>query len=161
MKKTDKYLFFWKEWLSQWKESFFEDIDGVTYCCAEQYMMAHKALLFGDTESYKKIMATNNPYIHQQIGREVMGYEQRIWDEFKEDIVYKGNYYKFTQNKDLYNKLIATAPLILVEASPFDTIWGIGMDENHREINDENKWKGKNLLGKTLTKLRKNLMAVS
>ena len=120
-------------------------------------MMYHKALLFQDITSAKKILSTNDPKEQKNIGRGIMNYDDSIWISKREAVVYDGNYAKFTQNPKLLKKLISTAPTILVESSPVDNIWGVGMHKNNPDINDPANWQGQNLLGKILTKLRDDL----
>lgn len=121
-------------------------------------MMAKKALLFNDKEIYEEIMNEDNPAIHQKLGRKVKNFDLTLWNEKCEDIVYQGNYYKFTQNKELFDILMKTENTIFVEASPYDLIWGVGLGEKDPLILDEKNWRGENLLGKTLTKLRDDLL---
>ena len=157
MKKIGKYTFFWKDKIAHWNMQSFRDEKGIEYLCVEQYMMAQKAILFKDTETYNKIMKATDPSEHQKIGREIKAFNQKIWDENKEKIVYDGNYFKFTQNPELLAILLSTKGTELVEASPFDEIWGIAMDVDNPDITDKTKWKGQNLLGKLLTQLRDDL----
>lgn len=154
---SDKYHFFWRGSFSQWVPSSFI-VDGVVYSHAEQYMMYQKALLFDDKVIAQKILDEKHPRNQKKLGRKIKGFDESKWKENRERIVYEGNYAKFTQNKDIYNELIATKNKILVEASPVDKIWGIGMAEDDPKIEDENQWKGLNLLGKVLTKLKNDLM---
>lgn len=150
-----KYHFFYKSKLSQWHKVDFV-VDAVKYNCCEQYMMAQKALLFYDAESYMKIMKTTEPREHQKIGRVVKNYDQAIWDANKYDIVYKGNYHRFNQSKEDRDWLLATEGT-LVECSPIDGVWGIKLGMNDPRIHDESKWQGQNLLGKALTQVRETL----
>lgn len=133
-------------------------INGLTYCCTEQYMMHQKALLFNDTETAAKILATRSPKDHQELGRKVKNFNQSFWDQHKEKIVYDGNYARFSQSKDCRDLLFSTAPKILVESSPYDRVWGVGLGQDDPRILDETKWRGQNLLGKILTKVRDELM---
>jgi ribA/ribD-fused uncharacterized protein len=151
-----KYTFFYKSKLSQWHMVDFV-VANVKYCCCEQYMMAQKAILFGDSESMQAIMATNSPREHQLLGRTVKNYVQDTWDTHKYRIVYEGNYNRFSQNAFDWQLLDATGDTILVEASPIDRVWGIGMDMKDPDINDESKWRGQNLLGKVLTQVRDDI----
>lgn len=156
MSNSQKYYFFWKGPLSQWKVSFFTDDDNVHYCCAEQYMMYKKALLFNDLETANAIMNTSSPKEHQELGRKVKNFNQEIWDQNARNIVYTGNILKFKQNPSLLKLLLATQDKILVEASPFDTIWGIGLNVDDALVTDDSKWKGKNWLGETLTRVKQH-----
>ncbi|MCM1142903.1 MAG: NADAR family protein [Muribaculum sp.] len=159
----DDFVFFWghtgdtrKSCFSQW---FIRDftIDGISYCCMEQYMMAEKAKLFGDTEILEKILKSSEPQKIKSFGRAVRNFDPTTWDLHKCQIVYQGNLAKFGQNEDLKTILLATNDKILVEASPYDKIWGVGMSVNDIDIVDPNKWKGHNLLGETLMKVRETL----
>ena len=153
---ADKYYFFWHGFLSQWFRSPFT-IDGVTYNCAEQYMMAEKARFFKDDEALKEIMKAVKPSEQKAWGRRVKNFIEHQWNAVARDVVHKGNIAKFTQNTELREKLLATEGL-LVEASPQDAIWGIGMDEFDKNVLDTSRW-GKNWLGETLTKVREELKA--
>jgi ribA/ribD-fused uncharacterized protein len=152
------YFFFWKHRLSQWHMVDFV-VDGVKYCNCEQYMMQQKALLFGDTETAEKIMATTNPKSHQQFGRQVKNFDQDVWDAHKESIVYKGNLARFNQSAECRELLLSTGNKTLVEASPFDRVWGVGLGKDDPRINSEANWRGQNLLGKILTRVRDELKA--
>ncbi len=159
--KNEKYEFFWKadSPFSQWHFKDFT-VDEVVFNTAEKWMMYQKALLFNDTETADKILATNDAREQKQLGREVKNYEQLIWDENKEQIVYEGNMHKFRQNPDILQILLSTHPKILVEASPDDKIWGIGLTEDDEKAQDESTWDGQNLLGYVLTSLREDLLLV-
>ena len=152
---TDKHIFFWREAFSQWhKSKFTNPIHNIEFNCAEQHMMWCKAMLFGDTATAAKIMLKVEPRDHKALGREVVGYNQKIWDENKYEIVCNTSMLKFTQNNKLLAMLLDTGNRTLVEASPKDPIWGIGMEENEPGINDEANWRGENLLGYALTDTR-------
>lgn len=163
-----KFLFFWghqpnkdnvitKSCFSQWWESSFK-IDDITYWTAEHYMMAEKARLFNNEEIRRKIITSKSPGEAKKLGREVTNFNQEIWQNNCFEIVKKGNYEKFNQNKNLKDFIIKTQNRILVEASPVDAIWGIGMAENHRDIMNPNKWRGENLLGFALMEVRDELL---
>lgn len=154
MKET--FIFFWKGRFSQWQRCKFV-VDDITYCCAEQYMMAEKARLFKDNETLEKIMNATHPADHKKLGREVKNFDLGKWNAVAKDIVYKGNFAKFMQNEDLKVALLATTGTTLVEASPYDRIWGIGMDNNNPDVNDRTKWRGTNWLGEVLTKVRNDI----
>lgn len=152
-----KYTFFYNGVFSQWYMCNFI-VDGIEYNCAEQYMMYQKVLLFNDIDSSLKIINSKSPKEQKELGRNIVNFNDTIWVENRVKIVYTGNYYKFTQHEDLLKKLLNTEGTILVEASKMDTIWGIGMYANDSRIFDNKKWKGLNLLGYTLTKLRQDLL---
>jgi ribA/ribD-fused uncharacterized protein len=165
-KKFD-YVFFWKTdqhniskgCFSQWQESNFT-ADGYDYICAEQYMMGHKALLFNDKETFERILSAVHPREIKSLGREVKNFESKIWDEEKYSIVINGNYCKFTQNKAMMDVLVSTGDKILVEASPLDKIWGIGLAEDNKYVYNPNYWKGKNLLGFALMEVREEVRKI-
>lgn len=141
---------------SQWYMRDFV-IDGITYNCAEQWMMASKARLFGDEESLGKILKATKQGVIKKLGKGVKGFDESIWSKNCFDIVVKGNIAKFTQNEDLKQYLLGTGNQILVEASPYDKIWGIGMDASNNNSSDPYEWNGTNLLGFALTKVRDGL----
>jgi ribA/ribD-fused uncharacterized protein len=127
---------------------------GVEYNCSEQYMMHKKALLFNDIEVANLIMEQIHPRQQKMLGKEVRGFVKSIWDENCQDIMVEGLISKFTQNERLKQTLLNTGETILVEASPYDKIWGIGLSENDPRALDETKWLGQNLLGKVLMRVR-------
>ena len=143
---------------SQWSKSHKPfTISGKTYVCCEQYMMAEKAKLFEDFDCLKKIMSTNNCKEQKRLGRQVKNFDQNIWEENCDEIVFQGNLAKFSQNKDLREMLLATGDQLIAEAAPYDAIWGIGLDENDPDALDPNLWKGENKLGKAIMKVREEL----
>ena len=139
--------------LSQWYPCRFE-VDGVTYTSAGQYMMAEKAKLFGDNKTRTEILNTSNPGKCKVLGQKVKNFSKAVWDENKENIVMKGSNAKFMQNSALRTFLLSTGDKVLVEASPTDRIWGIGLGKNNPDALDPTKWRGKNLLGFTLMNTR-------
>lgn len=153
---TDKYIFFWGGTYSQWMPSIFE-IDGVQYNCAEQYMMAKKAYMFRDYDALSKIMGTTDPRKQKQFGRQVKGFDKVEWEKHCRKFVYQANYAKFTQNPKMLKELMATGDKEIVEASPEDTIWGIGMHENDPDVLDKSKWLGTNWLGIAIMEVRETL----
>ena len=151
-------VFFYGGWLSNWAPTRFRDNNGIEYNCSEQYMMRHKALLFNDQESVEKIMKADHPATQKQIGRRVKGFIQEEWEMISKKVVYQACYYKFTQNPEALEYLISTKGKLLVEASPTDCIWGIGLDEFDPLVSDRSNWKGTNWLGQVLTQLREDLI---
>jgi ribA/ribD-fused uncharacterized protein len=163
----NKYLFFWghqpskngsitKTCFSQWWDSPFV-VDGVTYKTAEHWMMAKKATLFNDNEILERIIQVNSPAEAKKLGREVRNYVDSVWLENRYEIVRQGSFHKFSQNLDLRTFLMNTKERILVEASPVDAIWGIGMAGDHKDIHNPEKWQGLNLLGFALMEVRDEL----
>lgn len=158
-----KYVFFWghqnkgmdvsKSCFSQWYESSFSD-DAITYMTAEHYMMAEKAKLFGDQATYNKIINATSPGEAKSLGREVKGFDDSIWEKSRFKIVVEGNMLKFGQNEELKEFLINTGGRVLVEASPVDRIWGIGLAADNQKVENPNLWRGLNLLGFALMEVR-------
>ena len=140
----------------QWYRSPFMDKDGVSFDNTEQYMMYHKALLFDDTASAETILKLSEPRKIKAVGRAVANYDENLWNLHKNRIVYEGNLYKFESKNALKTILLSTKDRELVEASPFDRIWGIGFNEDDADGNK--KFWGQNLLGKALMKVRQTLM---
>ena len=151
-----KYYFFYNGVFSQWYKSNFT-LHGINFTHAEQYMMWQKAILFNDANTAARILSSDHPKEQKKLGRQVTGYSDNIWSQKRETIVYNGNYAKFTQNSEMLSALLAVTGTF-VEASPYDKIWGIGRGMDDPLIHDENKWLGLNLLGKTLSKLRDDLL---
>ena len=160
---NNEFLFFWrhntrsekvtKACLSQWWPSRFS-VDGVTYHSAEHWMMVGKAKLFGADDVVRKILETDDPGNAKSLGREVKEFDAVIWDESKTGLVIEGNLHKFRQNPSLLRFLRNTRDMILVEASPVDTIWGAGLAVGHADIYTPSKWRGQNLLGFSLMTVR-------
>jgi ribA/ribD-fused uncharacterized protein len=155
------YLFFWrtagkKGCLSQWFDSPFEE-NGERYYNCEQYMMKQKAKLFGDAEIEAKILKSKSPKTIKALGRKVKGFNEEIWNENKFNIVFRGNLLKFRQNPEMREFLLNTKNKYLVEASPYDKIWGIGLSEKDAKKTPFINW-GENLLGKALMEVRKELV---
>lgn len=155
-----RFTFFFTEAspFSQWYRCSFTASE-VTFNCAEQYMMHGKAVLFGDAEVAAQIIATAHPKQQKALGRKVKNFDDKVWKREREAIVLAGSRLKYTQNPELKELLLATAGTELVEASPYDRIWGIGLSAKDPRAQDPATWKGQNLLGKILTKLREELLA--
>jgi ribA/ribD-fused uncharacterized protein len=156
MISTNKHVFFWNGIYSQWHKAPMT-IDGVQYNCCEQYMMHQKALTFGDLEISEEVLQTSNPKDQKGLGRQIKSFNKDKWDSVCLGIVYKGNLEKFRQNPDLLAELLSTGDRLLVEASPFDKIWGIGMAEEDPGVDDPANWKGLNLLGWSITLVKQQL----
>jgi len=165
--ETFEFLFFWghtpkdpnvvdKSCLSQWFPRAFE-ADGVRYRSAEHFMMAEKARLFRDSETLAKILAAKTPAEAKALGREVTNYDDKAWGRFRLEAVVRGNVAKFGAHEDLKAFLLSTGERVLVEASPRDRIWGIGMGASNPDAADPKKWRGQNLLGFALVQARSAL----
>ncbi|GAA5215006.1 NADAR family protein [Corallincola platygyrae] len=161
-----KYILFWghrkpksgvsKSCFSQWYESSFEK-NGVTYRTAEHFMMASKAELFGDEEARLKVVSASNPGEAKSLGREVRGFDEALWNKHRFNIVVEANLLKFSQNPELSQFLLGTGERVLVEASPVDRIWGIGLAADDNAAENPNLWRGLNLLGFALMEVRSRL----
>jgi ribA/ribD-fused uncharacterized protein len=164
-----KYVFFWghtprggeavgKHVFSQWFEAPFT-VDGVTYPTAEHWMMAEKARLFGDGATLARILAAGNPGAAKALGREVRGFDEPRWNAARWEIVVRGNEAKFGQHPELRACLARTGDRVLVEASPVDRIWGIGLAHDDPKAENPELWRGLNLLGFALMEVRARLGA--
>lgn len=164
-----KYLMFWghqpspaggvgKGCLSQWWPAAFT-VDGASYPSAEHYMMAAKARLSGDAETAEQILAAPHPGAAKALGRRVRGFDEQRWAEQRFDVVVAGNMAKFGQHQDLRDFLVGTGGRVLVEASPLDRIWGIGLAADDDRAVSPECWLGLNLLGFALMEVRHQLRA--
>ena len=136
-------------------------VDGVRYRHNEQFMMAGKARLFGDTAALERILAEPNPLRVKQLGRAVRGFEPAVWDEACYGIVLTGLLAKFGQNRSLATYLASTAPAVLVEASPTDRVWGVGLSVTDPDVREPRRWRGRNMLGFALTECRDQLRSIA
>lgn len=159
-----KFVYFWghrgradgdvtKACFSQWWSSPFE-VDGNAYASAEHWMMAEKAKLFKADEIYAEILKARSPGKAKALGRQIENFDSGVWDANKYDIVVQGNFHKFSQHNDLGIFLKNTGRRVLVEASPVDKIWGVGLAQDDPMIEKPSKWQGQNLLGFALMSVR-------
>ena len=139
--------------LSQWYDCRFA-VDGVAYHTTEQYMMAQKAVLMGDGETLARIMAADNPRDYKALGRRVKPFDAALWDRSRFAVVVRGNMAKFSGNPALWAFLDGTGDSVLVEASPYDDIWGVRVGAQDPRIRDPRQWDGQNLLGFALMEVR-------
>ena len=144
--------------LSQWWPTPFQ-VDGVTYRHAESFMMAAKARLFDDSDMLEQILASEHPGEAKKLGRQVQGFDEAVWQTQCYAIVVAANVAKFAQSTSLRAYLLSTAPQVLVEASPRDRIWGVGLGPDNPKVNTPSQWRGRNLLGFALTEVRERLSA--
>lgn len=142
--------------LSQWWEDPFL-LDGITYPTAEHWMMASKARLFGDAGAERSILAAPGPREAKALGRKVQGFDADIWRRDAYGIVVAGNLAKFAQHAGMCSYLLSTQPAVLVEASPYDGVWGIGLGPSDPKARDPLSWRGENLLGFALMEVRDRL----
>jgi ribA/ribD-fused uncharacterized protein len=156
-----EYLFFWSDkdivgYLSNFYPSTFT-VDKLTYNCSEQYFMKKKQELFDSTNLVlaTKIMNETNPKNIKKYGRQVKNFSEETWNLHKRNAMYSGVFAKFLQNPDLKAKLLATGNKTLVEASPYDKIWGIGYTKLDA-LKNKDSW-GQNLLGQVLMEVRSKI----
>ena len=159
-----EYFYFWghtpptdgsinKACLSQWYAAGF-DIDNIYYKTAEHWMMACKARLFNDSESLEQIIDSEDPKTAKALGRKVANFDDTAWKANARQFVTDGNVAKFSQNSELGAFLLGTGNTVLVEASPRDCIWGIGLGAANEKAKDPATWRGQNLLGFALMDVR-------
>ncbi|WP_181139641.1 NADAR family protein [Streptomyces sp. Ru71] len=159
-----KYLHFWghrprpdgsigPSCLSQWWPSPFV-VDGVRYETAEHWMMAGKARLFGDAEAERRVLAASHPSQAKKAGRLVRGFDEAVWERERFRIVVEGSVHKFSAHPELREFLLNTGERVLVEASPVDRVWGIGLAADDDAARDPERWRGPNLLGFALMEAR-------
>jgi len=162
-----EYLFFWghrslpngeigKSCFSQWWPATFL-IGDTHYPTAEHFMMAEKARLFNDEEVRQQILNAPTPKAAKELGRQIKNFQEELWQESRFQLVVEGNQAKFTQNAELQRFLLGTGDRILVEASPLDRIWGIGLAADSELATNPNRWRGLNLLGFALMEVRDRL----
>jgi len=147
-------VYFWpkKEFTNQLvKNGYPEEVE---FTSAEQFMMYTKAMLFMDLETASEILRTKNVRKIKELGRQVKPFIENTWNVYRWNVVYMANKYKFTQNKILKQALLNTKGTTLVEASPYDKVWGIGLGEKDPQALNRSNWRGQNLLGEILTELR-------
>lgn len=161
MKITDKHVLFWGDWPSNWHPAEIkvkdENNNEIRFSNTEQYFMWVKAKTFGDDEMAEQIrIKGKNPKVAKDLGRMVRNYDDKVWNEKRYEVMVKANKYKYSQNEGLKKKLLheTLRDKGFVEASPYDTIWGIGLAKQNADADDESKWRGQNLLGKALDEVR-------
>ncbi|MFE0100954.1 NADAR family protein [Streptomyces sp. NPDC059009] len=162
-----KYLCFWghrpradgelgASCLSQWWPSPFT-ADGVEYATAEHWMMAAKARLFGDASAERAALTARTPAEAKKAGRLVQGFDEAIWERERFALVVEGSVHKFSSDEALRTFLVATGDRVLVEASPLDRVWGVGLAADDERAQDPERWRGLNLLGFALMEARERL----
>ncbi|MFJ9854331.1 NADAR family protein [Streptomyces sp. NPDC101150] len=165
--KRVKYVHFWGHrpqrdgrigagCFSQWWPSPFT-VDGVRYATAEHWMMAGKARLFDDAEAERRAISAGHPKQAKDAGRKVRGFDDAVWQRHRFALVVEGSLHKFGQDAALREFLLGTNSRVLVEASPMDRIWGIGLAADDERAGDPARWRGLNLLGFALMEARQRL----
>ena len=119
--------------------------------------MASKARLFADNESLQQILESSDPKTAKALGRQVKNFDNKTWKENCRRLVTEGNVAKFSQNDPLCTFLLSTEDQVLVEASPYDRIWGIGLAAKDEKVKNPATWQGQNLLGFALMDVRATL----
>lgn len=176
--EEEKFTFFWEtespfsQWhpseftapCYMWQNGFYDQLlkigfpENIVFTSAEQYMMYAKAMTFVDIDTARTIVQESNPRKIKALGRQVNRFVEDTWLFYRYRIVYSANKFKFSQNDRLKEALFATQGTTLVEASPYDKIWGIGLTKDDMKVRQRSTWEGKNLLGEVLTELRVELM---
>lgn len=158
--KKEEFTFFWKDKspFSQWNHNGFE-IDGIRFPTAEYYMMYMKADLFGDEDVKKQVLEAKHSRDVKALGRKVNGFDKDLWEDNCKKFVYDANVAKFTQNKECYDALMETEGTELCEASPYDSIWGCGLNEEEARKIPKSEWPGTNWLGEILTRVREDIIS--
>lgn len=165
--QTVKYLHFWghrprpdgsigASCLSQWWPAAFT-VDGREFATAEHWMMWHKATLFGDHAIAERVLAAGHPHRAKALGRQVRDFDEATWTARRYEIVVAGSVAKFAQHEPLRRFLLGTGDRVLVEASPTDRVWGIGLTADDPRAADPATWRGDNLLGFALMEARATL----
>lgn len=154
--ETDRFVFFWNGWPSQWTAARFVH-EQIVYGCCEQWMMAEKARVFGDDGALALILAAIEPGKQKALGRAVRGFDAQAWTRVCRGIVFAGNLLRFQQNERDRKLLLATSDKTLVEASPMDRLWGIGLAMDDPRVHEPARWQGSNWLGVALMQVREAL----
>jgi hypothetical protein len=155
--ENDNGVYFKSGYLSQWHIVEF-NINNKIYNCCEQFMMEQKALLFSDYETADLIMKSAEPKEQKKLGRTVKNFNESKWNNVADGIVYNANLAKFSQNLELKNKLLLTGEKLIVECSPYDSIWGNGLNITDTLNTNINEWKGTNRLGLAIMRVRATLV---
>ncbi|MEX3984130.1 NADAR family protein [Paraburkholderia sp. EG287A] len=160
MKTTDTMVLFWQtpEVYSNWHVLGFRESD-IEFVHSEQYMMWCKAMLFGDAATAAAILKETDARTIKYLGRAVKGYQESAWQRVRMPMMVRGCWLKFSQNAAARAEILATGDRILVEASPYDMLWGIGLTEDDPRALDQQRWLGRNLLGEALMEVRRLLRA--
>jgi len=160
MRVTDTHIYFWGSFLSNFAWAPFKTTvlgEELEFHTSEQYFMLHKALVFKDVVSYHKILNAPDARAAKALGKKVKDFDPEIWNKVCNKVMFDACYLKFSQNLDFKHNLLDSRDKILVEASPIDKIWGVGLVEDDDRILDEKNWLGQNRLGIILGLVRLEL----
>jgi ribA/ribD-fused uncharacterized protein len=159
MRETDTHIYFWGTFLSNWIPNDLSiKFSGITFTNSEQLFMYLKAISFKDHETADMIIREGSyPKAAKELGRQVKNYDEKKWATQREYAMYTAVKAKFLSDQKLRQKLLDTYPKILVEGTPMDPVWGVMIHWKDDAILDERNWKGQNLLGKVLMKVRDEL----
>ena len=162
MKVTDTHVYFWGSYLSNFYRCPF-NVGGVVFVTSEHYFMIQKAVTFGDHVSVRDMLDAYDGKAVKALGRKVKNFDPVVWDAVSYQAMLDACWHKFSSedNQDIAEKLLSTGDKVLVEASPLDKIWGVGLHEDDPLILDENNWKGENRLGKVLMEVRTRLKGLA
>ena len=159
MRETDKFVFFWQGPFSNWHPAQFTDpLTKVKFANTEQAFMWYKAQFFNDLSTLEQIEAAKTPKEAKDLGRGVKNFNPTYWSCVKFGFMAYVNLLKYQQNADLAEKLLDTESKLLVEASPYDRVWGVGLSEDDPNIEKIEKWQGTNLLGLVLMTTRLEIL---
>ncbi len=153
-------VFFWGGIYSQWHRARIK-IDGMYFHTCEHWMIYNKAKFFNDQEALAEIAKTKDPGRHKSIGRKVKNFDRDKWNTISRLVVYRGNLAKFTQHRDLMEELSLTEGQLIVEASPTDSVWGIGMEKDDPDALYPSRWRGTNWLGEAIMQVRSDIKTLS
>ena len=162
MRVTDTHVYFWGSFLSNFyltKIGSTKDmcIQNQTFNCSEQVYMIEKAAFFGDFASVEKMLKCEDGASVKALGRKVKNFDVEAWDKVSYEKMLIACRAKFFQNNLLSLQLCRTESKKIVEASPTDLIWGVGLYEDDDRILDDKNWTGENRLGKVLMQVREEL----
>ena len=155
--ENDEFVLFWNGPYSNWYPSRFymtTEYGKRLFNCGEQAMMFHKAMLFKDTDIAMQIMKSDSPKEQKALGRKVKNFNAQKWDNACLEIVTRIQIAKFSSTTEMTQLILNTGDKTIVEASPVDNIWGIGLSEDDPRATDPEQWKGKNYLGICLMRAR-------
>lgn len=113
----------------------------------------------GDNKTLAAILAAESSGAAKALGRRVLGFDEQRWSDERVEIVARGSVAKFGSSPELRNYLVGSVGRVLVEASPTDLIWGLGLAADDEAAMVPSRWPGQNLLGLALKRARSQLAA--